>query len=69
MKYQKYLKYIITIGTKWELYKTRSFGTKTQGSDFRYAVNFAIIAKIEGIAEIQIFVMHSNFRYYIEFSL
>ena len=63
MKNQKYLKYMITIGTKWELYKTRSFGTKTQGEDFRYAVNFAIIAKIQGIAKIQIFAMHSNFRY------
>ena len=46
VKYQKYLKHIITIGIKWELYKTRSFGTKTQGEDFRYVVNFAIIAKI-----------------------
>ena len=26
-------------------------------------VNFAIIAKIQGIAKIQIFIMHSNFRY------
>ena len=69
MKYQKYLKYIIIIGTKWELYKTRSFGTKTQGEDFRYAVNFAIIAKIQGIAKIQIFAMHSNFHYDSEFSL
>ena len=25
------------------------------GDDFRYAVNFAIIAKIQGIAKIQIF--------------
>ena len=69
MKNQKYLKYIIIIGTKWELYKTRSFGTKTHGEDFRYAVNFAIIAKIQGIAKIQIFAMHSNFRYDSEFSL
>ena len=69
MKYQKYLKYMITIGTKWELYKTRSFGTKTQGEDFRYAVNLAIIAKIQGIAKIQIFAMHSNFRYDSEISL
>ena len=63
MKYQKYLKYMITIGTKWELYKTMSFGTKTQGEDFCYAVNFAIIAKLQGIAKIQIFSMHINFRY------
>ena len=54
---------MITIGTKWELYKTRSSGTKTQGEEFRYAVNFAIIAKIQGIAKIQIFSMHNNFRY------
>ena len=47
----------------------RSFGTKTQGEKFRYAVNFAIIAKIQGIAKIQIFAMHSNFRYDSEFSL
>ena len=39
------------------------------GDDFRYAVNFAIIAKIQGITKIQIFVMHSNFRYDSEFSL
>ena len=32
-------------------------------------VNFSIIAKIQGIAKIQIFVMHSNFRYDSEFSL
>ena len=69
MKYQKYLKYMNTIGTKWELYKTRSFGTKTQGGDFRYAVNLAIITKIQGIAKIQTFAMHSNFRYDSEFSL
>ena len=49
--------------------KTRSFGIKTQGNDFRYAVNFAIIAKIQGIAKIQIFAMHSNFRYDSEFLL
>ena len=47
----------------------RSFGTKTQGEDFRYAVNFAIIEKIQGIAKIQIFVMNSNFRYDREFLL
>ena len=66
---------MITIGTKWELYKTRSFGTKTQGEDFSYAVNFAMIAKfryiakIQDIEKIQIFAMHSNFRYDSEFSL
>ena len=32
-------------------------------------VNFAIIAKIQGIAKIQIFAMHSNFRYDSEISL
>ena len=69
MKYQKHLKYMITIGTKWELYKTRSFGIKTQGEEFRYVVNFAIIAKIQGIAKIQIFAMRSNFRYDSEISL
>ena len=54
---------MITIGTKWELHKTWSFGTKTQGDNFCYVVNFAIIAKIQGIVKIQIFAMHSNFRY------
>ena len=39
-------------------------------SEFRYhSENFAIIAKIQGIAKIQIFAMHSNFRYDSEFSL
>ena len=69
MKYQKYLKHMITIGTKWELYRTRSFGTKTQGEEFRYVENFAIIAKIQGIEKIQIFAMHSNFHYDSEFLL
>ena len=32
--------------------------------EFRYhSENFAMIAKIQGIAKIQIFAMHSNFRY------
>ena len=31
--------------------------------------NFAIIAKIQGIEKIQIFAMHSNFRYDSEFLL
>ena len=46
------------------------------GGQFRYAVNFtiiaknfAIIAKIQGIVKIQIFAMHSNFRYDSEISL
>ena len=42
---------------------------KNTREDFCYAVNFAIIAKIQGIAKIQIFAMHSNFRYDNEFSL
>ena len=32
-------------------------------------VNFAIMAKIQGIEKIQIFAMHSNFRYDSEFSI
>ena len=32
-------------------------------------VNWAIIEKIQGIAKIQIFAMHNNFRYDSEFSL
>ena len=66
MKYKKYLKYMITIGTKRELHKTRPFGTKTQGDKFRYAVNFAIIAKLQGITKIQIFAMIAKFRYHSE---
>ena len=39
-------------------------------SEFRYhSENFAIIAKIQGIAKIQIFPMHSNFHYDSEISL
>ena len=39
-------------------------------SEFRYhSENFAIIEKIQGIAKIQIFAMHSNFRYDSEISL
>ena len=39
-------------------------------SEFRYhSENFAMIAKIQGIAKIQIFTMHSNFRYHSEISL
>ena len=39
-------------------------------SEFRYDSKiFAIIAKIQGLAKIQIFAMHSNFRYDSEFSL
>ena len=43
MKYQKYQKYMITLGIKWELYKTKSFGSKSKGGggggggEFRYA--------------------------------
>ena len=39
-------------------------------SEFRYySENFAIIAKIQGIAKIHIFAMHSNFSYDSEISL
>ena len=51
MKYQKCLKCMIKIGIKWELNKMRPFGTKTQGNDFRYAVNFAMIAKFRYLSE------------------
>ena len=53
----------------------RSFGTKTQGNDFRYAVNFAIIAKIQGIAKFKFslctvtFATIAKFRYDSEISL
>ena len=39
------------------------------GGDFRYAVNFSIIAKKTRHSEIQIFAMHGNFRYDSEISL
>ena len=35
----------------------------TGGQISQCTVNFAIIAKIQGIAKIQIFAMHSNFLY------
>ena len=38
-------------------------------SDRYHSENFAMIAKIQGIAKIQIFAMHSNFRYDSKFSL
>ena len=41
----------------------------TRGQISLCIVNFAIIAKIQGIVKIQIFTMHSNFRYDSEFSL
>ena len=44
--------------------------TKRGRLDKKYrGTNFAIIAKMCGIAKIQIFAMHSNFRYDSEFSL
>ena len=41
----------------------------TRGQISLWIVNFAIIAKIQGIAKIQIFSMQSNFRYDSELSL
>ena len=41
----------------------------TRGQSSLCIVNFAIIAKIQGIAKIQIFSMHSNFHYDSKFSL
>ena len=38
------------------------------GEDFRYAVNFAIIVKIQGIEKIHIFAMHSKLLYDSEFA-
>ena len=37
VKYQKYKTYMIILGTKWELYETRSFGSKSKGNEFLYA--------------------------------
>ena len=42
---------------------------KTGGQISLCIVNWAIIAKVQGIAKIQIFAMHNNFRYDSEFSL
>ena len=41
----------------------------TGGQILLCIVNFAIIAKIQGIGKTQIFAMHNNFRYDREFSL
>ena len=42
VKYQNNQNNMNTIGTKWELHKTGSFGSKIEGEQFRYVVNFAI---------------------------
>ena len=67
---------MVTLREKKELNKTESFGSQKQGAGFSLCtVNFAMIAKfcyhskILVIAKIEIFSMHSNFRYDSEFSL
>ena len=83
MKYQNNQNNMITLRAKEELHKTGSFGSQKQGRRFLLCtVTFAIIEKIRydneislsyrkntGIAKIQIFAMHSNFRYDSGFSL
>ena len=69
-KYQTNLNNMITLREKEELNKTELFGSQKHGARFSLCtVNFAIIAKNSGIAKIQIFAMHSSFRYDSEFSL
>ena len=67
---------MITLREKEELNKTESFGSQKQGAEISLCtVNFAMIAKFRYhsensvIAKIEIFAMHSNFRYDSEFSL
>ena len=67
---------MVTLRAKEELNKTESFGSQKQGPGFSLCtVNFAMIAKIRYhrensvIAKIEIFAMHSNFRYDSEFLL
>ena len=75
-KYQIVLNNKITLREKEELNKTESFGSQKQGTGFSLCiVNFAMIAKFcyhsenSIIAKIEIFAMHSYFRYDSEFSL
>ena len=63
-KYQIVLNNRITLREKEELNKTESFESQKQGAGFSLCtVNFAMIAKIE------IFALHSNFRYHSEILL
>ena len=75
-KYQNNLNNMITLRVKEELNKTESFGSQKRGAGFSLCtVNFAMIAKFRYhsensvTAKIEIFAMHSNFRYDSEFSL
>ena len=65
---------MVTLREKEELNKIESFGSQKQGAGFSLCtVNFAMIAKIRYdrensvIVKIEIFAMHSNFRYDYEF--
>ena len=66
---------MITMGKNGNFTKRGRLESKTQRNDFRYAVNFAIIAKIQGIEKFKfslctvIFSMIANFRYDSEISL
>ena len=73
---------MVTLRAKEELNKMESFGSQKQGAGFSLCtVNFAMIAKILNdseillyskisvIEKIEIFSMHSNFRYDSEISL
>ena len=58
------------IGDKMGITQNEVVWIKNKGGSISLCiVNFAIIVKIWGIAKIQIFAMHSNFRYDSEFSL
>ena len=67
---------MVTLRAKEELNKTKSFGSQKQRAGFLLCtVNFSMIAKFRYhsensvIAKIEIFAMHSNFRYDGEFLL
>ena len=66
----KILKIYDYIGDKMGITQNRVVWIKIRGVTISLCiVNFAIIAKIAGIAKILIFAMHSNFRYDRKFSL
>ena len=50
---------MITMGTKWEIHKTRSFGSKTEGDKFRYHSEKLCIAKFR--RDCEIFAMVEKF--------
>ena len=70
MKYQNNQTRLIIVRV--EMRKTKNevvWIKKTKAENFAMHSDFAIIAKNTGIAKIEIFAMHSTFRYHSEISL